>query len=146
MIKENELDNNKKLSLKNGKNDHSIFFMKNLPKISFIEYLQRINHYLKPEKSTILLALMYIDDLYSNSNSNMLISWFNIYKTFLAAFVVAIKFNEDDYDSNLIFSKVGGISLEEINKIELEFCKLMKFNFYVGMKSFNEYKLFLENF
>jgi len=74
------------------------------------------------------------------------ISWNNIYKTFLAAIVIAIKFNEDEYDNNVTFAKVGGISVEELNKLEIEFCKILKFGFYVNLKTFNEYKLFLENF
>lgn len=137
---------NSNCKIKENENLNSIFEMKNLPKISFKDYLLRINEYLKPEKSTILLALMYIDDLYSNSNAKLTISWNNVYKTFLTAIVIAIKFNEDEYDSNTIFAKVGGIPLEELNKLEIEFCKLMKFGFSVNLKSFNEYKLFLENF
>lgn len=127
-------------------NFNSVFNMKILPKISFKDYLLRINVYLKPEKSTILLALMYIDDLYSNSNANLSISLNNVYKIFLTAIVIAIKFNEDEYDSNSVFAKVGGIPVEELNKLEIEFCKLMKFSFFVNLKSFKEYKLFLENF
>jgi hypothetical protein len=153
LISESESEaNQKNKNLKNkiGKNENfsnnSIFHMKNLPKIFFKDYLLRINQYLKPEKSTILLALMYIDDLYSNSKANLIISWTNIFKVFLTAIVIAIKFNEDEYDSNSTFAKVGGIPLEELNKLEIEFCKLMKFGFFVDLKSFKEYKIFLENF
>lgn len=138
---ENQKSNKLKIN-----NNISIFHMKNLPKISFRNYLLRINQYLKPEKSTILLALMYIDDLYSNSNSNLFISWNNIFKIFLTAIIIAIKFNEDQYDSNNVFAKVGGIGLDELNKLEIEFCKIMKFSFFVDLKSFNEYKILLENF
>ena len=42
---------------------------------------------------------------------------------------VACKTVSDVYCTNPYFAKVGGISTQELNLLELEFCKLMNWNF-----------------
>ena len=53
--------------------------------------------------------------------------------------IVAIKYNEDDFFSNEFYSKVGGVSKKEINKIEYEFLSLIDFSLFVDEEIYNKY-------
>ncbi len=57
----------------------------------------------------------------------------------MASVIVAIKYNEDDYYSNVFYAKVGGLSLEEVNFLEYEFLKLIDFEVFVDCKVYSLY-------
>jgi Cyclin len=59
---------------------------------------------------------------------------------------LAIKYNEDDYFSNEFYSKVGGISLQEINALEYESLILIKHTLFVEQEFFLKYKLYLDQY
>ena len=99
--------------------------MRNLPNLIFSEFVKRIFKYLKPESSTIIISLIYIDIFLNVDKENLFLTENNIYKIYLAAIILAIKYNEDYIDDNQYFSKVGGVSLTEINTLEREFLKTL---------------------
>lgn len=137
---------------KNGKKNSLVeksklsFYMKNLPNIKFEDYLIRINKYLKPEVSSFVLALIYIDRICSNKKNNISLIENNIFKLFLAAITLAIKFNEDYYDANNYFAKVGGITLVEMNMLEKEFLNLIDFRMWVDEDIYIKYNDYLTNY
>lgn len=45
--------------------------------------------------------------------------------------IIAIKFHDDEYYKNEYYSKVGGISLKELNKLESEFLNLIGYSLFV---------------
>lgn len=57
----------------------------------------------------------------------------------LCAILAAIKYNEDDYYSNVFYSKVGGITLSEINDLELAFLSGIDYSLYISNKEFISY-------
>jgi len=61
----------------------------------------------------------------------------------LTSVLVAIKYNEDDYYSNTYYAKIGGINLEEINKLEIAFLDMINWNLFIEHNFFNKYKSFL---
>ena len=61
----------------------------------------------------------------------------------LSSVLIAIKYNEDDYYSNLYYSKVGGISNSELNTLEYEFLKLIYFKLWIDMTEYEKYKIYL---
>ena len=54
-----------------------------------------------------------------------------------------MKFNEDNIFLNSDFSKIGGFSLEEINKMERKFLKLIDFKLFVDQKLYRLYEKYL---
>jgi hypothetical protein len=61
----------------------------------------------------------------------------------LSSILIAIKYNEDDFYSNLYYSKVGGISISEINILENEFLKLIYFKLWIDLIEFDKYRIYL---
>lgn len=64
----------------------------------------------------------------------------------LSFILLAIKYNEDDYYSNEFYSKVGGITLQEINMLEFESIVLIKHTLFVESEFFMKYKLYLDQY
>ena len=72
----------------------SLFSCDHQPSITIKQYMQRIMHYTKPEPSTIILSLIYIDQICENSTLKL--TRLNIYRFILLSLLTAIKYNEDD--------------------------------------------------
>ena len=113
------------------------FTNNNIPSISIKNYLMRLTKHSKIGKSTIIIILIYIDRICKINN--LLLTYYNIHKLFLASFILAIKYNEDQYYSMFIYSKIGGVSLSELNKLEFEFIKLIGFNLFVPQNLYDKY-------
>jgi hypothetical protein len=60
--------------------------------------------------------------------------------------VLGIKYNEDDYYSNEYYAKVGGVSLQEINVLELEAVLALRHTLFVDEEFFNKYKIYLKHY
>jgi hypothetical protein len=76
----------------------------------------------------------------------MLLTEFNIHRIILSAVVLAIKYNEDDYYSNEFYAKVGGVSLQEINSLELDAINMLDHILFVDEEFFNKYKIYLKHY
>ena len=128
-------------------NDNELFtsfFSLKPPIITIKNYLKRIIKYSKPEPSTIILSLIYIDKICEESDLEL--SQYNIHKIILTAIVIALKNNEDDYYSNKYYAKVGGITLTELNELEMNMLILLKFNTYVSDEIYDKYEEQMDNF
>ena len=130
--------NNNKIN-KRYKLKRDIFTGKSLPKITLIDYINRIITYSDSEINTIICSLIYIDRI----NKIKAINEFNIHRIFFTAVLVSIKYNEDIIFNNDYYSKVAGVKLNEINKMELEFISLLDFNLYIDPEEFGSYKQFI---
>lgn len=119
------------------------FYMKNLPNLSFSDFIKRIYKYLKPENSTIIISLIYIDVFLNTNKKNLFLTENNIFKIYLASIVLAIKYNEDNYNDNNYFAKVGGVTLGEMNLLEMEFLKIIDYRLFIYEELFFLYE---ENF
>ena len=113
------------------------FINKNIPSISVKDYILRLVKHSKINESTIIILLIYIDRICKINN--FFLTYYNIHKLILAAFIIAIKYNEDNYYSMIIYSKIGGVTIAELNNLEIEFLKLIKFNLFIPEMLYNKY-------
>jgi len=90
------------------------------PTISIIDYLHRIVHHTTLEASTLLSMIYYID-LLSNEYPAFTISSLTVHRFLITAAAVASKGLCDSFCTNTFYAKVGGVSLRELNVLELEF-------------------------
>ena len=113
------------------------FKNKSIPSISIKNYLIRLSKHAKVNESTIILILIYIDRI-CNMN-HFTLTYYNIHKLILAAFILAIKYNEEYYYHMIYYSKMGGVSLSELNYLESEYLKLVDYKLYVDTKLYDKY-------
>ena len=118
-----------------------IFYLEDIPLISIKDYLNRIQSITKVEDNTLILSLIYIDKICEKTS--IILSEYNIHKILFTSILVAIKFNEDLYYKNKDYAKVAGVSTKELNKMEREFLRLIKFETYVNKQIFDKYKKYV---
>lgn len=120
-----------------------IFSSNSIPKISILEYLNRIVNYTKIENSTLITAIIYLDLVGQNE---IYLTDYNIHTLLLICILIAIKMNEDSIYTNDYYAQVAGISLKKLNKIEHEFLNMNKFKLFVDKDLFDKYQQYLSNF
>ena len=113
------------------------FTNKNIPSISIKDYLFRLSKHAKVNESTIILILIYIDRICKINH--FFLTYYNIHKMILAAFILAIKYNEEIYYSMVFYSKLGGVSVSELKNLESEFLILISYKLFVETKLFDKY-------
>ena len=103
--------------------------IKEIPNITITNYLKRLIKHSNPEPSTLILGVIYFDRICNNGN--IILNIFNIHKLILISFVLAIKFNEEYFETNKFYSKIGGINLNSFNILEIKVLKIINYDLYV---------------
>lgn len=131
ICKENDINpiiNNKNISL---------FLTDSIQTITINDYLQRLVKYTQVESSTLIAMLIYIDRLCELNN--FIINSYNVYKILFSSLIIAIKYNEDEYYDNKFYAKVGGLTLKEMNNLEINYLSLIDFKLYISEEVFDNY-------
>ena len=146
IVKDNEKNNENESNISDSNESAiiSVFTSNKTPQISIKKYLTRIMKYSKPETSTVIICLIYIDKICENSSLQL--SIYNIHRIILSCMILALKYNEDDYYSNKYYAKVGGISLKELNELEYNIMVLLQFNFFIDDITYEKYQAQLNDF
>ena len=124
-----------------SKQKKSIFFSTEIPSISIKDYLYRIHKYTEVEYNTLILALIYIDKICEKAS--IILSEFNIHLILFTSIIIAIKYNEDLYYDNKYYAKIAGITPKELQKMESEFLRMIKFELYINKKIFDKYRNYI---
>lgn len=90
------------------------------PNISIYEYLLRLSHYSSLENSMLLISIYYID-LLSNNYKNFNLNSLTVHRFLLTSTTIAAKGLCDYFCTNRHYAKVGGVNLNELNFLEMEF-------------------------
>ena len=118
------------------------FHSKQPPGISIPAYLKRIVQYSSLEKAVLLIILVYIDRV-SQYHPTFHINSLTVHRFLIASVVVISKLVSDSYCTNSHYAKVGGVSVQELNVLELEFLFLLKWDLCVGGPQVDKYYLHL---
>ncbi|KAJ8662695.1 hypothetical protein O0I10_001659 [Lichtheimia ornata] len=103
------------------------FHSRTPPNISLHDYLRRIVKYASVEKACLLILLIYIDRV-CELHPQFTISSLTVHRFLITAVTVSSKSLCDAYCTNSHYAKVGGISTQELNALELEFLRLIDWN------------------
>ncbi|KAL7276038.1 Pho80p cyclin [Rhizina undulata] len=90
------------------------------PTISIPDYLSRLSLHASLQPS-ILLSMVYYIDILSTHYPPFVISSLTVHRFLITAATVASKGLCDSFLTNSFYAKVGGVSLMELNMLELEF-------------------------
>eukprot|EP01062_Namystynia_karyoxenos_P063216 TRINITY_DN56033_c0_g1_i1.p1 TRINITY_DN56033_c0_g1~~TRINITY_DN56033_c0_g1_i1.p1 ORF type:complete len:563 (+),score=121.38 TRINITY_DN56033_c0_g1_i1:111-1691(+) len=102
---------------------------------SIHDYLIRFTKYGYCSKEVFVCMLIYLDRF----GAMMTLHSRNVHRALLAAFVCAAKLRDDVYFANSHYAQVGGVSLEELNVIELCFLQVLDWNMHVHGDLFESY-------
>ena len=119
------------------------FISKKVPSITIKDYIERLLKYSKTFNEIVIIVLIYLDTICAKNKLNL--NYYNIHKFIFAAFIVAIKFYEDDYYSIGYYAKLGGISKKEAISLEYEFLILIDFKLFVNQNLYDKYYNYLSS-
>ncbi|KAG0227441.1 hypothetical protein BGW42_002949 [Actinomortierella wolfii] len=94
------------------------------PDISVYEYLRRIVKFTSLERACLLMILIYIDRVCERVRT-FTISSLTVHRFIITAVTLAAKAVCDSYCTNTHYAKVGGLSTQELNSLEVAFLELI---------------------
>lgn len=145
---------------------------KHIPQISLEHYFQRIQKYCPTTNDVFLSLLVYFDRISKRCNSSnnenandndlhyipekqqeqqhqqqaFVMDSHNIHRLLIAGVTVSTKFFSDFFYSNSRYARVGGISLQELNHLELQFLVLCDFELLISVNELQRYADLLYKF
>mmetsp|Transcript_48720 Transcript_48720/g.89546 ORF Transcript_48720/g.89546 Transcript_48720/m.89546 type:complete len:226 (+) Transcript_48720:94-771(+) len=108
------------------------------PPISIHDYLVRIQKLFQCSQECFVLCLVYIDRVVK-LHPEFTISSLNIHRLLVTSVMLAAKFFDDIYYSNAHYAYVGGVKTKEVNVLEAQFLRLIKWNLHVSPKEYSQY-------
>ncbi|KAK7207391.1 cyclin-domain-containing protein [Myxozyma melibiosi] len=108
------------------------------PAISHRDYLHRLIRFCSLEKATLLSMVFYID-LLCAAFSAFTISSLTVHRFLITAATVASKGLCDSFCTNSHYAKVGGVSLAELNLLEVEFLVRVGWRVVPAVQTLDEY-------
>lgn len=130
------------LSTDTQSNKKSHFTASLPPAISIEDYLERILYYARPEPSTLISSLIYIDRLCSIGKITL--TNLNVHRVLFTSVFLSIKYNEDEKYKIDYYAQVGGMSVKEILVLENEFVSHVDFNFYINEEEYKKYSDYIK--
>ncbi|KAL9385627.1 hypothetical protein Peur_022637 [Populus x canadensis] len=120
-----------------------VFDCHKTPDLTIQSYLERIFRYTRAGPSVYVVAYVYIDR-FCQANPEFRINTRNVHRLLITTIMVASKYVEDMNYRNSYFARVGGLTANVMNKLELEFLFLMGFKLHVNVSVFESYCCHLE--
>lgn len=128
------------------------FHGRNVPAISLHAYLTRILKYCPVTNEVFLSLLVYFDRIAKRANVGefsgddpqgnhqlFVMDSYNIHRLIIAGVTVASKFFSDVFYKNSRYAKVGGLPLDELNYLEVQFLLLLDFELMVQIEEMTKY-------
>ena len=129
-----------------------------VPTISVKDYLLRMVQYAEFEPEILVLGVIYLNVYVSKIKAKVralqqlpqypdawpvpFLHGFNIHRLLAVSMLTAKKFIDDTYFNNQFYSKVFGVSLSELNQLEINFLYDIDWSLFVTDESFHWYGQF----
>ncbi|XP_010277841.1 PREDICTED: cyclin-P3-1-like [Nelumbo nucifera] len=134
--------NEKLLDSMKKKDAITIFHGLKAPTMSIRKYIDRIFKYSGCTPSCFVVAYIYMDRFLQQTD--VYLTSLNVHRLLITAVMLAVKFVEDVYYNNAYYARVGGITIAEMNRMEMKFLFSLEFRLHVTTETFKSYCLQLE--
>jgi len=109
------------------------------PDISIVRYLERIVKYTPCSKECFFVALIFLDRIIENDS--LRVSERNVHRLLITSIMISAKLLDDYTFNNGYYSKVGGLTIYELNALEIRFLELLRYNLSVSADAVQSYRL-----
>mmetsp|Transcript_10188 Transcript_10188/g.19296 ORF Transcript_10188/g.19296 Transcript_10188/m.19296 type:complete len:364 (-) Transcript_10188:81-1172(-) len=109
------------------------------PSIDTFSYICRLRSFMKCSSSCFVTSLIYIDRLITLRQS-LTVNPLTLHRLIFTALVISCKYWDDQYYTNKFYSKVGGVTLKELNSLECSFLFNIQFALDVKPQDFAQYR------
>lgn len=121
------------------------FHARHLPTISVQAYLARIFRYAPCSAECFITSLLYIKKVLDVKGLAFLQNT-TVHRLLIAAVLLSSKYLDDIYYNNKFYAKIGGISSQEMNRLELDMLFSLGFDLSVDKEQFEEFVSLLRAF
>ncbi|KAJ2622597.1 Pho80p cyclin, partial [Coemansia sp. RSA 1358] len=108
------------------------------PNINIKDYVHRVAKYASLEPACLLILLIYVDRI-CERNPSFTISSLTVHRFLITAATVACKTLCDAYWTNSHYAKVGGVSMHELNSLEVELLRMMGWHLITTQEQLEQY-------
>ena len=115
---------------------HSLFCGTRAPAVALDAYLARIFRYANCSPACYVLAFIYLERLVA-ADPRLRVTALSVHRLISTCVLVATKFLDDSYYNNCYFAKIVGISLGEMNALELELLGRLDFRLHCQPEEFD---------
>ena len=123
---------------------NNIFYLEQLPNLTFGDYILHLMKYTHINISTLILAVIYIDKFCEKFK--FVLTRHNIYRIILISIFISMKYNEDMFVNANIYSQIAGVSTEDILNLEYNMCVALEFGFYVKEELYQQYFVYFSKY
>lgn len=107
----------------------------------FLENLVSLNDSMTQDSTIVLLTLTFIRRLMVTGE--FAVTWKNIYRLLLAGMLTALKYHEDEILYNQDYAGLIGLPKEDVNRMELQFLSLLRFELYISVEEYGSVSMAL---
>ncbi|MCO5605835.1 hypothetical protein L7F22_060019 [Adiantum nelumboides] len=113
------------------------------PNIGVHKYLERIYKYTNCSPSCFVVAYAFMDHLVHRQPDQPIVS-LNVHRLLITSVMLAAKTLDDIHYNNAFYARVGGVSIAELNRMELDLLFRLDFRLCVTTHTFESYCIHLE--
>ena len=136
-------ENRKRINMKYISKDN-IFYLEQLPNITFGDYILHLMKNTHINISTLILAVIYIDKFCEKFK--YVLTLHNIHRIILISIFISMKYNEDCFVNANIYAQIAGVCTEDLLNLELNMCVALEFGFYVKEELYQQYFVYFSKY
>lgn len=107
-------------------------------------YVQRIMEWAPVSPECFIAAFVYVNRIVQKAEIEL--DECSVHRLVLVAVLIAAKFLEDVSVTNTYYASIGGISLQELNQLELTFLQIIEFDLSVDDLTWRTYQDYLQQY
>ncbi|GAV63168.1 Cyclin domain-containing protein [Cephalotus follicularis] len=116
----------------------TIFHGSRPPTLTIQQYLERIIKYANCSPSCLVVAYVYIQKFLQRTDASL--THLNVHRLLITSIMVAAKvIDNNECHNNAYFAKIGGLSTEEMNKLEIKLLFSLDFRLHVTVEVFKKH-------
>eukprot|EP00388_Colpodella_angusta_P017113 GDKJ01042386.1.p1 GENE.GDKJ01042386.1~~GDKJ01042386.1.p1 ORF type:complete len:1280 (-),score=398.19 GDKJ01042386.1:669-4508(-) len=108
------------------------------PPISILDYLVHLQTYFRCSTECFVTSLIFIDRVVK-SNPTFVVNIMSIHRVILTSLLLSIKFFEDQRFETAYYARVGGITYEELQLLEIKFLELISWRLHITAAEYMQY-------
>ena len=136
-------ENRKIINMKYISKDN-MFYLDQLPNISFGDYILHLMKYTHINISTLILAIIYLDKFCEKFK--YVLTLHNIHRIILISIFISMKYNEDIFVNANIYAQIAGVCTEDLLNLEFNMCVALEFGFYVKEELYQQYFIYFSKY
>ncbi|XP_002280845.2 cyclin-P3-1 [Vitis vinifera] len=110
------------------------FHSSRAPSLTVQQYMERIDKYANCSPSCYVVAFLYINRYLKRVGVRL--TSLNVHRLLITAVMLAAKFMDDMFYDNAFYAVIGGLSIKEMNSLEVKLLFDMDFRLHVTVETF----------